>query len=328
MRGVSTRHLLNSSSRIFFVALAMFLGLARSGEVVAQEPSTGRFAAGVLTTIPPNVRQSDMIEVHDILEIRADTGLEWEPVTSTQSRTLFELAKSVSFRRDVWCLEFTFKPLRMIHVDIPQPSGKIQRKLIWYMVYRVRNTGVALAPEQQDDDTFTSVDKSFDAIRFIPQFVLSSQDHDRAGQRVRKAYLDRIIPSAVQAIERRELQGGELLNSVQISERTLELEEGRAVGGLWGVAAWEDVDPQIDFFSVFVGGLTNAYQWRDAPEDYQLGDSPGKGRRFVRKQLQLNFWRPGDDLSENEREIRYGVAPGQGRIYGSNEGVAHQWVYR
>jgi len=266
--------------------------------------------------------------VHDIIELRANAQLERDPDTSTKSRTLFEMAKSVGFRRDVWCLEFSFKPLRMLEVDIPQASGKMQRKLIWYIVYRVRNTGTGLSPQEQEDSTFVAVEKSIGPLQFVPQFVLTSHDRDRSGEPVRKAYLDRIIPAAIPAIERREMSGGKLLNSVEISEQKLEVEGGRSVGGVWGVATWEDIDPRIDFFSVYVGGLTNAYQWQDFPDQYQLGDPPGKGRRFQHKQLQLNFWRPGDDLAEDEREIRYGSAPGKAGIYGTDEGVAYRWISR
>ena len=105
-------------------------------------------------------------------------------------------------------------------------------------------------------------------------------------------------------------------------------EVGRGAQGIWGVATWEDVDPAIDFFSVFVGGLSNALKWHDPSGAYQTGDLPGKGRKFLRKTLQLNFWRPGDDLAENEREIRYGIPPGRAKIYDCDEGVAHRWVYR
>ena len=52
------------------------------------------------------------------------------------------------------------------------------------------------------------------------------------------------------------------------------------------------------------------------------------GRKFFRKTLQLNFWRPGDSLAENEREIRYGAALGAADAYGTDEGVAYRWVYR
>ena len=330
MRRDSYRPLLSVYKRAF-CSVALVGGLLLNTATFAQQqgqPKAPRFAPGVLTTIEPEVTPADLLQVHDIMEIRANADLKRKPHFETESRTLFEMAKDVNFRHHVWALELSFKQLRMLHVDIPQPSGKMQRKLIWYQVYRVRNTGAGLAPQQKEDSTFTTVNKPADQVRFVPQFVLTSQDRDQAGQRVRKSYLDRVIPAAVQAIQRRELPGGELLNSVQISEQVLKVEEGRATNGLWGVATWEDVDPQIDFFSVFVGGLNNAYRWQDSPENYQLGDPPGKGRKIRRKLLQLNFWRPGDTLAENEREIRYGVAPGFADDYGVGEGVAYQWVYR
>ena len=95
------------------------------------------------------------------------------------------------------------------------------------------------------------------------------------------------------------------------AERPIPVSSQRAGRGVWGVATWTDVDPRIDFFSVFVGGLTNAYRWEDTPGAYRPGDFPGKGREFVRKMLQLNFWRPGDELLQSEREFRYGVPLGQ-----------------
>ena len=312
-------------------SLGLLIALVATCAAWAQDPqqSTGpQFAPGVLTTIAPDINRADLVSVHDIVELRADERLRRDPAGTSKSRTLFEMAKSVDFRREVWCLELSFKPLRMLEVDIPQPSGKAQRKLIWYLVYRVRNTGVVLSPQRAEDGTFTAVEKAAEAVRFVPQFVLASQDRDRRGQRIRKAYLDRILPTAIEAIRRRELPEGKLLNSAQVSEQLLEPETGRTVGGIWAVATWEDIDPQIDFFSVFVGGLTNAYDWHDGPGAYQPGDLPGTGRKFVRKQLQLNFWRPGDAYAEDEREIRFGIAPGQGDLYGAGEGVAYQWIYR
>ncbi len=314
----------------FSVRLAMSLFVVGfvSTTVAAQQTSGPRFAPGVLTTIAPDVARKDTVSVHGMPELRADERLQRDPDTDTPSRTLYEMAKSVDFRRDVWCLELAFKPLRMLAVDIPQPSGKMQRKLVWYMVYRVRNTGVGLAPDQQEDGTYQTTEKATDSIRFIPQFVLTSQDRDRQGKRVRKAYLDRVLPAALQAIGRRELPKGKLLDSVQISEELLKAETGRAVGGLWGVAIWEDIDSEIDFFSVYVSGLTNAYDWHDSAEGFEIGDPTGKGRKFVRKQLQLNFWRPGDAYDEDEREIRFGMAPGRADFYGTAEGVASRWIYR
>jgi len=316
---------------LFIFALSVPLGASATiAQEGAQEgkSSSPRFAPGVLTTIPPHIDRGDTNSTHDIVELRANVKLQREPEIDTRSRTLYEMAAGVSFRREVWCLELAFKPLRMLAVDVPQPSGKMQRKLVWYLVYRVRNTGAGFTPEQQPDGTYVATEKATDEIRFYPQFVLTSQDRGRDGKRVRKSYLDRIMPSAIEAIGRRELPGGKLLSSVEISESVLPVEKGRSVGGLWGVAVWEDVDPQVDFFSVYVGGLSNAYEWQDKPGDFQVGDPLGKGRKFIRKQLQLNFWRPGDAYAEEEREIRFGAATGKADLYGTREGVAFRWIYR
>lgn len=294
----------------------------------AAQSEESRFAAGVVTTIEPDIDPEDTVGKHDVIELLADKSLQRKPNYDTESRTLYEMAKDVRYRRDVWCLELSFKPLRMVYVDVPQPSGRMQRKLIWYMVYRVRNTGATLGPEEQADGSFKTGEVAPEPHRFVPQFILTSRDRDAQGKPIRKAYLDRVLPAAVPVIEEREFSGNSLLNSAEISESLLAVESGRSVGGLWGVAIWEDVDPSIDFLSVYVNGLTNAYRWKDNPEAFQAGDSFGKGRRFFRKMLQLNFWRPGDTLAENEREIRFGVAPGYAEYYGTGEGVAYRWVYR
>jgi hypothetical protein len=57
-------------------------------------------------------------------------------------------------------------------------------------------------------------------------------------------------------------------------------------------------------------------------------DPPLAGRRFYRKTLQLNFWRPGDEIDEHEEEIRFGVPLDKADLYDSEEGVAYRWVYR
>jgi len=297
------------------------------GQEEIAEQKVPEFAPGVLTTIEPDLDPGDTVSKHPIVELRAQEDLQREPALMSSTRTLYEMAEQVDFRREVWCLEFTFKPLRMMHVDIPQPSGRMQRKLVWYLVYRVRNTGAALAPQQEEDGTFTTVEQPAGPQRFVPQFLLTSMDRNRQGEPLNKSYLDRILPVAIEAIEQREFRGGKLLNSSEMSTALLQPEEGREVGGFWGVATWVDLDPRIDFFSVFVQGLTNGYRWSDV-EEFPAGAAPGTGRTFERKMLQLNFWRPGDDIDEDEREIRFGAAPGKAHYYGSSEGVAYEWVFR
>lgn len=330
MRGESVPLITSLYGRAACWAFTLVVAFCQTGITFAQEGAESvqpDFAPGVLTTIQPDVDRDDLRVVHDIPEIRANEELRWDPILLPETRTLYQMAEEVHFRRPIWCLQLSFKPLRMMYVDVPQPSGRMQRKLIWYLVYRVRNVGAGLEPEQQEDGSYAATEYTNEEIRFIPQFVLTSQDTDRQGRKIRKSYLDRIVPTALKAIEQREMPQGRLLNSVEMSEQVLTAETGRRVGGLWGVAIWEDVDPEIDFFSVFVGGLTNAYDWQN-PSDFQAGDPPGRGRTFVRKQLQLNFWRPGDAVAEDEREIRFGVPVGMADRYDVGEGVAYRWVYR
>jgi len=306
------------------LAAAILLGSFVSISPAQESPPPGPFAPGVVTTIAPDLAPEETVNTHDLIELRIDPAIRWDPELLPASRTLFGMAEGVKFRREVWCLEFSFKPMRMVEVDVPQPTGKMQRKLIWYLVYHVRNTGKTLTPVKQTGDAYTAEAGEGKPVRFIPHFVLRSQDREPSGARVDKAYLDRVIPVAVDVIRRREMRGQPLLNSVEMAEQLIPVSDR----GVWGVAAWEDIDPRIDFFSIFVGGLSNAYLWEDTLGAVAAGDPPGKGRRFYRKTLELNFWRPGDELLESEREIRYGVPVGKAGLYDVADGVAYRWVYR
>src|SRR5260370_22133586 len=66
-------------------------GLA--GAVSAAAPSTERhLAPGVLTTIAPNLNPEDTVSTHDIMEIRADSAVEWKPEYIANSDTLFRMS--------------------------------------------------------------------------------------------------------------------------------------------------------------------------------------------------------------------------------------------
>jgi hypothetical protein len=264
--------------------------------------------SGVMITIEPNRDVGESVSQHDVVELLAvDKSFDW--------------AKDITFRQEIWALEFKFKPVRMIMVDIPQPSGMMQRKLIWYMVYAVTNTGKAMVPvkealsyekdlsDKSEVYEIKSVDKP---IRFIPEFLLEGHNRLKDGEGFAKFYPDRVIPVANAAIQIREGYSQKLLTSVEMCR---EIAVGQTV---WGVATWEDIDPRVVQFSIYVIGLTNAYRWTDTPGEYKQGDPLGKGRRLMRKELKLNFWRPGDEYFEHEEEIRYGI-PGR---------VDYEWVYR
>ncbi len=280
----------------------------------------GPFAPGVVTTISPERLYGETVSTHDVVELRTP-DLKHSPHYTPESRTLYAMAGGTKFHRKIWALEFNFKPLRMLQVDIPQPTGHMQRKLVWYLVYNVRNLGEELVPAEKEDGTF-EVRTTAEELQFIPHLVLESHEFG-------KVYLDRIIPAALGPIQRREAPHVPLLTSVEMAETPIRVSAGRDSRPVWGVAMWEDVDPRIDFLSIYVDGLTNAYRAEDDPQvKHQRGDPPGKGRRIKRKTLQLNFWRPGDTVDESEEEIRFSTPAGREAIYGVKPGVDYTWVYR
>jgi hypothetical protein len=276
--------------------LALVLAVLSNGSLVAQRAagqdvaatngaaaSTGPFrnvVPGVERTIDPEDKVAEKTSEHDLLDIlKTDPSFGERPWSNN-------LAKKIRYQHETWTLEFTFKPVRFIDVDLPNDSGRFDRKSIWYMVYHVRNLGEK-------------------PVRFVPRFLLYSWD-------TKKYYPDRLIPLAIPAIQRREDPRRKLLDSVSISETEVPPWSEDDPVDVYGVATWHDIDPRTDRFSIYLQGLSNAYFWVD---DEELAKGT---RKYYRKTLQLNFWRPGDDRFEHEREIRYGI-PGE---------VDYQWIYK
>jgi len=248
-------------------------------------------APGVMQSVDSARQLEESFSRHDVVELLAvDAAFDW--------------AEDISFRHDIWALEFRFKPVRMIWVDVPQSNGYMQRTLVWYMVYSVTNPGKVMHPVLDADGTYkvTQVDRP---IRFIPEFLLESPEF-------KKVYPDRVIPVAMGPIRLREDRNRRFYTSVEMCR---EIPVGKTV---WGVAMWEGIDPRVDRFSIYIQGLTNAYHWSDRPGAYKEGDPIGTGRRLAQKTLKLNFWRPGNASLEDRREIRYGI-PGE---------LDYEWIYR
>lgn len=250
------------------------------GEAQDDRPETNgvggpyrQLAPGVLRTIPIERDEDETFSRHDLPELLAVIPD-------------FDQAKEVRFTHDIWNLEFSFKPVRFLWTDVPDESGKVERKLIWYLVYRIRNPGDA-------------------PVDFVPYFVLETRIKKDDPPRF---YPDRLVPVAVPLVQRREDPRRRLLDTVEIAG-PIEPSADDEAGSVWGVAMWTDIDPRTDYFSIYVNGLTNAYRW----QDHEDGE-----RTFTRKLLKLNFWRPGDEYDEDEKEIRVGV-PGE---------VDYEWLWR
>lgn len=336
-------------------SLVTLLGLCSTvGFVAAQAPKQD------ITKIPASdgsvvVVPSDLVVVskdgatmevgyHDDLisqvlalkEITTQPGIAFDPKTGIKADTLLEKAKQVQFARTLWQLEFAFKPMRMIDVDLPQPSGKMQRKRLWYMVYRVTNRGNYLVAEAKPQDAGTSyvpkisneLPPKSPPIRFFPHFVIKAAEQG-------KEYLDRDIPAAQKAIEKRETRGGgtKLYSATEISAIDLPISTPDEDRSVWGYVTWEDVDPKIDAFSVLVTGLTNAYRISD--KETESGEI-GASRKISPRILQVNFWRPSDAKGGDESEFRVGVQidsdpKHQAEIlkrYGVDKRLETLWIYR
>ncbi len=357
--------------RLAFVLFALAVSVVSAREAAAQR-ITRTFAPGVLTVISPAPQAEEMFSgprpLVELPVVMKDS--KYEPKLSSASSTIYERSQNAMLRRTIWNLEFGFKPLRMITVDVPQASGRMQKQLVWYMVYRVRNLGNHFKPKgmaspdvlagegevidpneellalldpavpeakelyEKFKDTTNEVEvfgRKTKELRFFPHFVLHSTEY-------KKEYLDQVIPAALGPIRAREFPGREdqqIFNSLTIGEVPLPVSTDKD-GGVWGVVTWTHVDPRIDYFMVYVQGLTNAYQFEDKAGAFKAGDAPGTGRKLLKKTLQLNFWRPGDTVDPHEEEVHFGARldpdpAEQQRIlkeYGIEKPVDHTWVYR
>ena len=113
--------------RFLAVLLALWAFIACS--LTAQETGEPKkLAPGVMKTIRPFINYSETYQwsaMPDILA--ADPSFDW--------------AQDLYFSKQIWCLELSFKPIRLVEVDFPKDNGKMEHKNVWYMVYSVTNTG-------------------------------------------------------------------------------------------------------------------------------------------------------------------------------------------
>ncbi len=242
----------------------------------------------------------------------------WNPHFLPENETLSALARDVTLRRAVWQFEFSFKPMRMLVID--QPAGESRR--IWYLLYKIKNTGSYIRsiaePDPFGNDQFRTA-SGVKTERFFPLFLLRAHEFDQVSP-------DRLVPGVMARIHAIEIKDPRvpLYDSVSITKVPIEPSSKTVDRGVWGVATWPDLDRRIDFFSVYIQGLSNAYRWEDG-EDGQP--------RLTYKTLMLNFWRPGDAVFETEREFRYGLPSLQDdrerilRVYGLAEPLDYQWIY-
>lgn len=168
-------------------------------------------------------------------------------------------------KQGIWVLDFAFKPLRMITVEVP---GKGRRQ-IHYLYYRVVNrTG---KPRE-----------------FVPQLTILTDTKKRVEEAV--------LPKAVDLIKAREDGSIELLGAVDISGVIPPSTKEGTDDAVFGVAMWDGVDPHADRMSIYIRGLSDGYQ--------QASSADG-GKPVVKyKTLRIDLIRRGDARNLNEKEIQ------------------------
>lgn len=293
-------------TRISFLAFACLIAIATSA--LGQTNKPRELAPGVLKVVPLAVDTADSQTLR--MPLPDLDAKQYTPNTFSTSQTLFGSTRDVVLFRDIWQYEFAFLGLRQIELNVPVADGKVAKKNVWYLVYRVRNVGKTISYDKITDQLAgtdqheivydrTEVDPSTLPGRFFPVFTLVGWvNNPETGDYDRVEYADNVLPTAVRQIQLEEDDRTALLDSVEMGRKQLPLAAGENEGGVWGVATWINVDPRIDYVSVRVHGLTNAYR---------IVNNVDGTKSFRFRELQINFYRPGDIRREIVDKISLGV---------------------
>ena len=292
------------SFSILALMLPAIVVLLTTTAAAQTDPGNGgrRLAPGVLKVIPPALNARDTVSLPGPMP--GITATEYIPKLRSSKDTLFGMSQRVVFFRDVWEYEFAFTGLRQATLDIPTANGNA-RQHVWYLVYRVRNLGSSLSFEEvKKDPDFAYLTKDLRRNEtvaqrnFLPRLTLEGWVFDDSAKKYSPVkYRDEIDPAAAFEIQSIEDPNVPLMDAVELSTATLRPIPAKDNTGAWGVAIWSNVNPKIDFVSVFVSGFTNAFRIN------RNGDSIDT----VHKTLQLNFWRPGDAVKETEDRVEFGI---------------------
>ncbi len=129
----------------------------------------------------------------------------------------------------------------------------------------------------------------------FPQFELVTRDKNTR-------HRDQFLPTVQEAI--RVIEDPQdyykIKNSFSISSDAIppSLEKDAVMRSVTGVAIWDDVDPDSNFYDIFISGLSNGYAITDP--------IPPDTRKVIRrKTLQLAFKRIGDRFDMKSSEIQF-----------------------
>ena len=200
---------------------------------------------------------------------------------------------------DIWVMDVVLRPLRQIRVKLPDPkTGETADWYVWYLCYRATNRLITVKTSPNELPPSDQVLAARTRV-FVPEFTLVTDDN---GEQL--SYTDTVMPAAQPVINKRER--GEYKNSIDVvGPLPPAVPEGKAGTEIMGVATWRRVDPKADRFRIFMTGFSNGYEVTKGPNDEEI---------VLRKTLVQEYWRPGDEFQQDEREIRATGDP--------------KWIYR
>jgi len=172
--------------------------------------------------------------------------------------------EEIQRQEQLYVMEVTFKPMRMRWVYLTDPkTGVKKREVVWYLVYKAVNRPLDRRADTSDTRP-RNVEDPVPQMMFVPEFTLVGTD---GGKRV--AYRDVIIPEAFADIQGRESKPHRRLtlkHSVGIVGPVPPVtpETSKTENAVYGVATWRGVDPDTDFFTVYMSGFSNAFMNRAA----------------------------------------------------------------
>ena len=265
---------------------------------------TNTFAPGVIKVVPSDPQPRDTFTLP--MKLAGLKSEKWDPNFASQKHTLFGQTQNVIMYRDVWQHEFAMLGLRQIRVNVTSTDGTKRAKNVWYMVYRIRNMGNGLTyktrregpnPDDVRQELVTDPAVQPEKGAFLPRFTLEGWVTEK-GQYRKKTYRDQIKPQLLRLIQNREDPNLMLMDTFGMNGATIPMAKNPLDEGVWGVAIWQDIDPRVDYVSVKVSGITNAYR---------IVNKPDGSMAIKRRILQLNFWRPGDSVDEVSDRVTYGI---------------------
>jgi hypothetical protein len=241
------------------IALSSVVGLALATHCcLAQQPQA---------KANPYAKPADEQRPDEIPEFKLDRVLPTVAVAHDRPAYNVQMVNAALLPRDkqgIWVLDFSFKILRIVTVDIP---GKGRRQ-VHYLYYKVVNrTG---APRM-----------------FAPQFIMVNEMGGR--------FEDSVLSQAIPLIQTREDAAIPLLGAVNVVGMIPPSTKPNVDDAVFGVAVWEKWDPKSDRYSIYVRGLSDGY--KEVPSE-----SGGKPVAKY-KTLKIDFIRRGDEHNLNEKEI-------------------------